>query len=526
MKTLLALLLFPWSLLGAVYYVDVGSGSDSNAGTSTGAAWAHLPDTQGVTGSGWVTIQNGDTIYVKGGTTNTIQLYIPPTSSHYNGSAAYNSIHIISGEQNGWGTGRAIYDMQTNYTSGFWIQSANGVTVDGFEIRNIKAGGVGAGFDTSTGSAGVDIGSGSSYITVRRCYIHDCFRKATEPSDDTGHGIETQQPSHHLIFECNNIGPRIGTKGIEPVQGSSFVIIRSNLIVNCKDHNLAISANRCDVYNNLVIAQGPYAHDPIYPIKNTGASNDFWNNVVYENPTSILSASGIGLSEPADANGGHYNRVINNTVYHMQSPGNFAAAGVGMCIGISAQVISNCIVANNLFLNSTNFQGPIQLFYQNNSVNVNLIKNCLFGGAGVTSVANYGGQSGPPAVSVASLESSINGGNGTASGNVNADPKLTGGTLPTSLDATSFLPNTSYFALSALSPSSLTNTGNAYLGASDRGYSSASGKFGTDILGNTRVIWSMGAYEFGGTSGGGGGGVTGPGNLRVTQQSVGVIVTQ
>src|SRR2546423_14030089 len=31
----------------AVFYVDVGSGSDSNNGTSQGTAWAHLPGTVG-----------------------------------------------------------------------------------------------------------------------------------------------------------------------------------------------------------------------------------------------------------------------------------------------------------------------------------------------------------------------------------------------------------------------------------------------------------------------------------------------
>src|SRR5438034_11524257 len=38
----------------AVYYVDVGSGSDSNNGTAQASAWAHLPGTTGFSGSGWV----------------------------------------------------------------------------------------------------------------------------------------------------------------------------------------------------------------------------------------------------------------------------------------------------------------------------------------------------------------------------------------------------------------------------------------------------------------------------------------
>ncbi len=495
-KTISLILFSSLSLLAsppsATYYVNVDAGSDSNNGTATNSAWAHLPASTNVTGAGWAQIMDGNVIYVKGGTTNTVALYVSPTGTNFNGAAAYDSIKIVSGDQISWGTGKAIYDMGTNATSAFWIQSGTGITVDGFEVRNIKAGGVGPGFDTSTGSSGFPIGSGSSYIKVRRCYIHDCFRS----TDDTGHGIETQSPSHHLIFECNTIGPRIGTKGIEPSQGSAWVIIRSNLVVNSGDHNIAVSANRCDVNNNLVICQGPYAHDPIYGIKNTGFSNDFWNNIIYENPTSPLSATGFGFSEPVDANGGGYNRFINNTVYHLQSPGSYGSAGVGLVYGISAQVISNCTAANNLLLQSTNFQGAIQLFFQSNSVSADVNHNDLWGG-GATLVANYGPQSAPPAVTVSSLESSINGGNGTASGNVNLDPKITGGTLPTSLDATSFLPNTTFFALSATSPSSVTNTGNIILGDASHGYSASPTKFAFDILGLPRTIWSMGAYEFG-----------------------------
>src|SRR5437762_147777 len=65
----------------AVYYVDRGQGSDSNNGTSTNSAWAHPPGTVGVKGSGWVTIRNGDTILVKGGTTNSVQVVFD--SSYY-----------------------------------------------------------------------------------------------------------------------------------------------------------------------------------------------------------------------------------------------------------------------------------------------------------------------------------------------------------------------------------------------------------------------------------------------------------
>src|SRR5437660_76446 len=92
----------------AVFYVDVGSGSDSNNGTSQGTAWAHLPGTVGFSGSAWATLQNGDTVYVKGGTVNNVQVKF--TSSSYNGNNAFDSIKVVSGHLAGttWGSGRAI----------------------------------------------------------------------------------------------------------------------------------------------------------------------------------------------------------------------------------------------------------------------------------------------------------------------------------------------------------------------------------------------------------------------------------
>src|SRR5215471_7465438 len=78
-----------------VYYVDIGQGNDSNNGTSASSAWAHAPGTVGITGSGWATLQNGDTLLVKGGSTNHFRIEVTP--AFYQGIAAYDSIIIRSG---------------------------------------------------------------------------------------------------------------------------------------------------------------------------------------------------------------------------------------------------------------------------------------------------------------------------------------------------------------------------------------------------------------------------------------------
>src|SRR5438045_1975097 len=90
----LALLSIILPARATVYYVDSGSGSDSNAGTSTSAAWAHVPGAAGFSGGGWQTIVNGDTIVVKGGSMNLYQITF--NTSSYNGSAENNTIIIIS----------------------------------------------------------------------------------------------------------------------------------------------------------------------------------------------------------------------------------------------------------------------------------------------------------------------------------------------------------------------------------------------------------------------------------------------
>src|SRR6266404_5656725 len=78
------------------YYVDIVTGNDSNNGTSIATAWAHLPGTIGVSsGSGWVTIVNGDVVYVKGGSVNNFQVKF--LSAAYVGNMAYDSIKIMSG---------------------------------------------------------------------------------------------------------------------------------------------------------------------------------------------------------------------------------------------------------------------------------------------------------------------------------------------------------------------------------------------------------------------------------------------
>ena len=66
MKYLAVLLIFCSAASGATWYVDDANGSDANAGTSWGAAWATIPYTWSAARAG-NTIAEGDTVYFKDG---------------------------------------------------------------------------------------------------------------------------------------------------------------------------------------------------------------------------------------------------------------------------------------------------------------------------------------------------------------------------------------------------------------------------------------------------------------------------
>jgi hypothetical protein len=103
----------------ATYYIDYVTGSDSNAGTSTGAPFKHAPGDPRAGGSVPGTLSAGDTVVFKGGVTYSFDTpasdYIDITWSGTSGSP----ITYISGENSpySWGTGKAIIDgTNADYT--------------------------------------------------------------------------------------------------------------------------------------------------------------------------------------------------------------------------------------------------------------------------------------------------------------------------------------------------------------------------------------------------------------------------
>ncbi len=495
--------------LANTYYVDGGAGSDSNNGTATNTAWLHIPGTTNLTGSGWVRLVDGDTLWMKGGTSN---IMVMLNTTWYLGSSLYNSIQLRSGHLRSpqWGTTRAIVDSANTYHSGFWIgnnTNVRGVTVDGFEVRNIAGGGVGIGFDPNSGSACIDIGGSTSagYITIRNCYLHDAIRTI----EDTGHGVEISRGDHYII-EKNDVGPNIGTKGIESFLGDLGVIRYNYILAGTDsftgDHGIALEGNNWDVYGNLVSVHDG-VHQPIYGIKIMGNVNDIWNNVVFGRNPDMVDIGGIYVVPPIPD--GHSqcssNRIICNTVYRLHSTGNFCEEGQSLVIGLdpgSGNVATNTLVQNNLLTFSTNaFSGGtgFDMNYEGNSRKSQIQFNDFFSAVGGFTISM--GRSSCSNFTVANWQALTFDTGTTNANNVQVNPVYTGGTLPSGMN-TSFQPNQSFFVLTSSSPSTVTNTSNSFAtaGNSQHGYDANPTKFVTDILGTNRVNWSMGAYEFGGAA--------------------------
>jgi hypothetical protein len=478
--------------LGASYFVDPATGNDGNAGTSQGSPWAHLPGTVG--GAPAVQLQPGDTVTVKGGSSNLCSVNIDDTT--YHGNAVFNSILIQSGDLAGWGTGKAIFDEQNTRFYGFGVgkgsgNAINGITIDGFEVRNI-AGAGSSGAPGNPGSCCVSIqpppsgGVPVSFVTVRRCYLHDAIRTVT----DSGHGMEVGSSSNLLIY-WNVVGPNIGTKGIEVSGGGGAV--SNNFVTYTGDHCISVTTGtNFDVCYNTIRQDGAQVHSPTFMIS-VGASayNDIYDNLLFDSQAvdNVQAwSSGFG-----NYNGSHDNYFYFNTIGRMGD--NQSGVGSGITVSDNGTVlVTNHVFKNNMVLYTTNvFQNSFMVFVNGATVpatNITFVGNDFWNGLSGATVCGWNDGSYHYATVGAFSVPGI-----TFSGNVSVDPALKGGAWPTGLDA-NFRPNTTYFMLNGIAPASVTTTGNNLQGEATHGYSHAASKFALDIVGVPRTLFSMGAYEF------------------------------
>ena len=490
---------------GTIYYVDPVSGNDTNNGTSTSTAWQHLPDSVGFSGSGWFPLTTGDTLLVKGGSTNSYQAKLSPT--YYQGTTNYDSVLIQSGHLANppWGSGQAIIDGGSNRTYGIWFSgnaggSLKGLTFDGFEVREIKDGAVGPGFDTSTGSCCLAVGGNyaTKFLKIMRCWLHHAYPGS---GDDKGHGIECSHVSD-FIFTQNHVGPYIGTKGIEP-SGSSFGVISNNFFSGCADHciSLANATNIDACYNTIFNMPIPVMkHEPQYGIAiSRGNHCDVYDNLIYRSITVTNTGTedwpmGLG-SYTSDST----NRIFFNTIAFFGdfgSGGNSTAMRMGDGSYTSGYTNFGTIIQNNIVVSNFNVSGKLQYIVRTNTVrNEDVQYNCFFG-TNITAVAMTFSKDDPgPPVYTHFTVANFNPDVGIYTNNVQLSPLFVGGTLPDGVTA-NYLPNQPFFDLTALTPLPILITPNRPQGGPGFGYNTNANKFDLDILGRRRSNWSMGAYEW------------------------------
>jgi hypothetical protein len=109
----------------ATYFIDFATGSNSNAGTSTGAPWKHCPGDTNATGTAAATsLVAGDTVILKGGVH-----YYGRIGLNFSGADG-NRLTYDGNSAGTWGTGKAIIDGSETF-SATWTQATSADDVRG-----------------------------------------------------------------------------------------------------------------------------------------------------------------------------------------------------------------------------------------------------------------------------------------------------------------------------------------------------------------------------------------------------------
>ncbi len=242
--------------LAATYYVDADGGSDSNAGTSSGAAWASLSKASSHT------FQPGDQILLQCGDTFNGKLVLDDENG-----TEQNPIVVASYDSGN----RPVIDA-AGYLAGVHITSC-----DYIELRDLEiTGDGGAHIDGSDGTDryGVYINNTTDNdadgITISNVYFHTIYPyAATEheghnPTTYLGTGIDARgqssNPSENLVIEDCHF-ENLGYRSIYLKYQNNTQIL-DNLMENIGGPSM--TPNRCDdllVRGNTINGSGQYT-DP------------------------------------------------------------------------------------------------------------------------------------------------------------------------------------------------------------------------------------------------------------------------
>ncbi len=363
-------------LRASSYYVDYSSGSDTNAGTSTTAAWKHCPGDPAATGNvSAKALSAGDTVFFKGGVT-----YMLTGSTGiilaWNGSSS-SPITYDGNSSGGWGTGKAKI-TDGNRSPGLWGMNATSSDLRYVVIKNIlfKDLGGAASLPVDRGSpvpsnsgAGIYANGRMTGVTIDSCDFSQLGywynQKPMNAGSIVGAGVEFDAGcSATTISNCTFSRVAIGieaiwrnTGGIDglTIAGCTF----SDSIVWCIDlppatnnatmTNVSIHDNTLTDYYQFDDPQwngyGEWPHtDGIFLRSDydacTWGTINIWNNTFSSSRTTAGGTAAIYITEGPSAN------IYNNQFVHPGKSRSISFAN-GMHTGASPQVVR---ILNNTFL--------------------------------------------------------------------------------------------------------------------------------------------------------------------------------
>ncbi len=389
--TFLSFFLFAGCASATTYYIDHGSGSDANNGTSKTTPWMHAPGMLGCTAICASTTPNqGDSFILKGGVTWPNAVF----PDHWVWSGTSGS-PIYVGVDKSWYAGaawvRPIFDaggVAMSYNSFFQAQSISHVQFDNIEMKGLN-------WSSNSGVSCV-VGSGSTYLTVTNLYIHGWTHTGSATLDefacikgDTNPPFALGDTADHIVFDgtdSTNGGdsgaftyawPTVTNSVIHDVTNGILMNgqgeVGNNAVYNihqsfdATEHENAIEAiggNGIYYIHDNVISGSVYGENMM--IGNTGETDYIWNNV-------IASASGNPIHFPQSTGKSNMNMYAwNNTIVPASgSPCFLWVSGFGgswntvdirnnQCITTSGSIASSGFTVTTLIVSNNAMMTPAQ----------------------------------------------------------------------------------------------------------------------------------------------------------------------
>lgn len=331
MKTLLLLFVFAALCCDAasVFYVDPVNGSDSNAGTSTGAAWKTIPGTRTTNDSGFVNsgvwgsittsarIQDNTTInlrplYTFSGT-NGGYIWLSGASGHlYN----FGYTNLVFQADQTWGTGKSVIDgTGCVITIGLFLCQIDGVTFRNLDIRNSDISGIQLKEKAGSGDAVTN-------ITVDSCDFSNNGKSHLSDAAGAGDGqLNVRRCVNLLVTNCLFNGNQVFVNGI--IFGDSHKSV-SGFVLN------SISTNhQGDIVNN----------DAGIGFKSLNST------ITFSNCTSAWNLKGWDCGE-VNADAGFTNKVVSCSASNNYWGMNANGVGASSTLSVNFYFINNLVVSN------------------------------------------------------------------------------------------------------------------------------------------------------------------------------------